>query len=122
MTNLCVEIILLIAFALPGKSQTHETEHTLRYSQCEPRPKATLQDAAWLQGAWEGSAFGRISQEIWSEPLGKTSCFDPSQPVKLLSAGPRTAPNWLSSERSRADQQISRGAGNGCGSPRMRRP
>jgi hypothetical protein len=55
-----------------GMGQTHETEHTLRFSPSDPRPKAALLDIAWLHGAWEGTAFGGISEEIWSEPLANT--------------------------------------------------
>src|SRR5215469_480849 len=65
-------ILVLAPLALNGLGQVHETEHTLRYSASDPKPKATLQDIAWLQGAWEGTALGGISEEIWSEPLANT--------------------------------------------------
>jgi hypothetical protein len=65
-------ILLLIAFVPLGMSQTRETEHTLRFNPSDPRPKATLQEITWLQGAWEGTAFGGISEELWSEPLAGT--------------------------------------------------
>jgi hypothetical protein len=65
-------ILLLIAFVPCGMTQKRETEHTLRFNQSDPRPKATLQDIAWLSGAWEGTAFGGISEELWSEPLAGT--------------------------------------------------
>ena len=74
MTKCCVVLGMFICIALapPGMGQSHETEHTLRFSQSGPTPKATLEDVAWLQGTWEGTAFGGISEEIWSEPLAKT--------------------------------------------------
>lgn len=33
-------------------------------------PKATLSEVAWIQGAWEGEAFGGQVQEVWTPPLG----------------------------------------------------
>lgn len=35
-------------------------------------PSATLVDISWIQGHWRGPAFGGISDEIWSPPLGKS--------------------------------------------------
>lgn len=35
-------------------------------------PKATLADVAWIQGHWRGEAFGGITEEIWSPPLGNS--------------------------------------------------
>jgi Domain of unknown function (DUF6265) len=69
-----VTLRMLLWFLLVPSAvcQTRETEHTLRYSPSDPHPKATLQDVVWLQGAWEGTAFGGTSEEIWSEPLADT--------------------------------------------------
>jgi hypothetical protein len=67
-----IGILWLIGFVPSGMGQANQTEHTLRFSQSDPRPKATLQDIAWLQGAWEGPAFSGTSEEIWSEPLAGT--------------------------------------------------
>ena len=74
MTKCCIAmgIFLWIVLAPMAIAQTHETEHTLRYRPSDPMPKATIKDVAWLQGVWEGSAFGGISEEIWSEPLADT--------------------------------------------------
>ena len=65
-------VLAWIALALPGWAQVRETEHTLHHGPSDPKPKATLQDIAWLQGAREGPAFGGTSEEIWSEPLAHT--------------------------------------------------
>ena len=54
----------------PLFAQPHETEHTFREEPGKAGPHATLQDIAWLNGVWQGSAFGGISEEIWSEPGG----------------------------------------------------
>ena len=33
-------------------------------------PKANLDDISWIEGHWIGEAFGGITEEIWSPPLG----------------------------------------------------
>ena len=33
-------------------------------------PPSTLQDIAWVQGHWQGEAFGGIVEEVWTPPLG----------------------------------------------------
>ena len=46
-------------------------------------PKATLADIAWLSGHWRGEAFGGITEEIWSPPLGDSMMGS----FKLVSEG-----------------------------------
>ncbi len=38
-------------------------------------PQATLQDIAWISGYWKGEAFGGITEEMWSNPLGNSMMF-----------------------------------------------
>jgi hypothetical protein len=64
-----VSAFCLTCNALTMIAQVKETEHTYQ-SQPGALPKATLQDVNWLQGAWEGPAFGGTSQELWSQPMG----------------------------------------------------
>ena len=33
-------------------------------------PKANIQDIAWMEGYWQGNAFGGEVEEIWSAPMG----------------------------------------------------
>eukprot|EP00764_Aduncisulcus_paluster_P013814 gnl/Carplike_NY0171/751_a1037_4762.p1 GENE.gnl/Carplike_NY0171/751_a1037_4762~~gnl/Carplike_NY0171/751_a1037_4762.p1 ORF type:complete len:185 (+),score=11.97 gnl/Carplike_NY0171/751_a1037_4762:40-555(+) len=33
-------------------------------------PNATLGDISWIEGHWKGEAFGGVTEEIWSPPLG----------------------------------------------------
>ena len=44
------------------------TEHTFKLSEGEAAPAATLSDAAWLSGDWNGTAFGSQFEETWSVP------------------------------------------------------
>jgi len=42
------------------------TEHTFRLQEGESRPAATLEDAAFLVGSWQGTAFGKQFEETWN--------------------------------------------------------
>ena len=44
------------------------TEHTYKLAEGESRPEATLADAAFLVGSWEGTAFGGRIEEVWNPP------------------------------------------------------
>lgn len=44
--------------------------HTLQLEAGQASPAAKIADAAWIQGHWRGEAFGGITEEIWSPPLG----------------------------------------------------
>lgn len=64
--------IALAAGCVSAAAQQHETEHTLKFSATDRQPRGTLQDVAWMEGVWEGSAFGGLSEEIWSKPNSGT--------------------------------------------------
>jgi hypothetical protein len=38
-------------------------------------PKANLSEVSWIAGHWKGEAFGGITEEIWSPPLGDSMMF-----------------------------------------------
>lgn len=42
------------------------TEHTYKLGEGESPPVASLADASWLVGAWEGTAFGQHFEEVWN--------------------------------------------------------
>ncbi|MGK7370512.1 MAG: DUF6265 family protein [Candidatus Halalkalibacterium sp. M3_1C_030] len=44
--------------------------NTMRIDSTMASPPATLQDIAWIQGHWQGEAFGGIVEEVWTPPLG----------------------------------------------------
>ena len=50
--------LLVLAISLNSFSQEKKT--------LEPK----LENIAWIAGTWYGEAFGGITEEIWSEPLG----------------------------------------------------
>lgn len=72
--------LLFVFFAFTSFSQ-----NTLKLGD-NKSPKATLADVAWIQGHWRGEAFGGITEEIWSPPLGDSMMGS----FKLVSNGKTT--------------------------------
>lgn len=63
-------ILFLIIF-----SNCKGQENTLQFTEGLKSPKATLEDVSWIEGHWKGEAFGGITEEIWSPPLGDSMMF-----------------------------------------------
>ncbi len=62
--------LFLFLCSIAGRAQ-----HTLSYKEKNGSPKASLADVAWISGHWKGTAFGGITEEIWSPPLGNSMMF-----------------------------------------------
>ncbi len=68
-------LCLAICFDLAAAAETlrvPETPNILRLDESKPRAAATLDQIAWLQGPWEGEAFGGTFEEVWSAPSAGT--------------------------------------------------
>lgn len=50
-------------------------QNTLSFKEGTTPPKANLSQVAWMEGHWKGEAFGGITEEIWSPPLGGSMMF-----------------------------------------------
>lgn len=50
-------------------------QNTISFKEGDASPNATLKDVAWMEGHWKGEAFGGITEEIWSPPLGGSMMF-----------------------------------------------
>ncbi len=50
-------------------------QNTLSFGEGAVSPKANLSEIAWMEGYWKGEAFGGITEEIWSPPLGGSMMF-----------------------------------------------
>ncbi|MBQ4913706.1 hypothetical protein J8L85_04610 [Maribacter sp. MMG018] len=74
--KLIVPALLLFCFSL-------YSQHTLSFEEGFNSPKATLEQVAWMTGHWKGEAFGGITEEIWSPPLGGSMMFS----FKLVADG-----------------------------------
>jgi len=70
----CRIALLAAAIAVAGPALAVEpyTGHTYRLSEGESSPPATAEAAAFLAGAWSGTAFGQRFEETWNAPSAGT--------------------------------------------------
>lgn len=73
------KIIFLVLFA----TLSCTAQNTISFAEGSISPKATLEEVAWIEGHWQGEAFGGITEEIWSPPLGDSMMFS----FKLVADG-----------------------------------
>tara|TARA_R110002012_G_scaffold61085_1_gene160171 strand:- start:64540 stop:65031 length:492 start_codon:yes stop_codon:yes gene_type:complete len=50
-------------------------QQTIQLPEGQSSPKANLEDVSWIEGHWQGEAFGGIADEIWSAPMGNSMMF-----------------------------------------------
>lgn len=63
--------ILFVTLAITATSYgRQEFENTMSLADGALSPMAEISAISWLEGHWHGEAFGGITEEIWSEPLG----------------------------------------------------
>jgi len=67
--NFLIGLIAIIIYSGHLLAQ-EKFPNTLSYSDSIGSPAADLSAISWIQGAWRGEAFGGLTEEIWSEPLG----------------------------------------------------
>lgn len=60
-----------------------QSQNTIPIKTQKTNINANLEDVSWIQGHWRGEAFGGITEEIWSPPLGDSMMFS----FKLVSEG-----------------------------------
>jgi hypothetical protein len=70
MRRLILLFGLSLTLSLNLQAQKKVTEHILELDSLSVSPNAKINDVAWISGTWKGEAFGGITEEIWSEPLG----------------------------------------------------
>jgi len=61
---------LLITIVLMLYMLTAQSQNTLSFDENESSPNAQIEDVAWIAGHWRGEAFGGVTEEIWSPPMG----------------------------------------------------
>ena len=71
-------LVLLLFICVSAQGQ-----NTLYFLENGTSPKAELHEIAWMEGHWKGEAFGGITEEIWSPPLGGSMMFS----FKLVNEG-----------------------------------
>jgi len=62
-------------FLLNGCIAQEKVSNTLQFTKEMTSPQASLEDVSWIQGHWQGEAFGGVTEEIWSPPLGDSMMF-----------------------------------------------
>ncbi len=67
-----MKMILFLWILLPAYNMA---QHTLKLPAGENPPPAELQQMAWIQGSWTGEAFGGITEEVWTKPMGGSMMF-----------------------------------------------
>lgn len=50
-------------------------QQTLQLEKNQKSPEASLNELSWLAGHWKGEAFGGITEEMWSPPMGGSMMF-----------------------------------------------
>lgn len=63
---ICAPLVAIVVLSASAQKQT------MTYDESIGSPTATLSDIAWVQGHWRGEAFGGITEEIWTPPLGNS--------------------------------------------------
>jgi len=64
-------IILCFAMSINTAAEA-QFANTLDLDESATSPGATLSGISWLAGHWRGEAFGGITEEIWTPPLGNS--------------------------------------------------
>lgn len=62
--------MFLLFIILSSSVYAQKFENTISKAKDSKSPPATLENVKWLAGHWRGEAFGGITEEIWSPPLG----------------------------------------------------
>ena len=70
--RLTIAVLTFVALGSAVHAQTKITENTLRLSEGAAAPAASIEDLAWLAGAWHGDGLGGQVQETWTAPAGGT--------------------------------------------------
>ena len=76
--------LLLFCLAIIFSNMAQEKfTNTIKFEETMRSPKASLKDVSWISGYWRGEAFGGITEEVWTDPLGNSMMFS----FKLVVAG-----------------------------------
>ncbi len=69
--NKIISTIVIFCFLFGGRASAQdEFLNTITIDSSTLSPPATLDEVAWIAGAWEGEAFGSKAEEVWSRPSG----------------------------------------------------
>ena len=63
---------VMLACGPDARAVERHTEHTWRLADGEAQPAASLEDAGWLAGSWDGECFDQRCEEVWNPPSAGT--------------------------------------------------
>lgn len=64
-----------LAFLFTSIATLVVSQNTLKFDKSTIPVKAAIEDVSFIAGNWQGEAFGGITEEIWSPPLGDSMMF-----------------------------------------------
>jgi hypothetical protein len=67
-----MKLLFAVALAVLTAMLPAHAQNTLSLSEGQVSPRASIQEVSWIAGHWRGEAFGGITEEIWSPPLGNS--------------------------------------------------
>ena len=68
--------LLLFCLAIIFSNMAQEKfTNTIKFEETMRSPEASLKDVSWISGYWRGEAFGGITEEVWTDPLGNSMMF-----------------------------------------------
>ncbi len=70
MIRLIKQLLMLLLLMPVMLTAQEEFANTISFKEGETSPKADLSAIEWVAGAWRGEAFGGITEEVWTPPLG----------------------------------------------------
>lgn len=70
MIRLIKQLLILLLLMPVMVTAQEEFANTMSLKEGETSPSADLSVVEWVAGAWRGEAFGGITEEVWTPPLG----------------------------------------------------
>jgi hypothetical protein len=65
----------LLLLLLSSGITTAQRVHTLSFKENQKIEQVSINDLAWIEGHWQGEAFGGLAEEIWSAPKAGSMMF-----------------------------------------------
>lgn len=70
MKNKFIIPFMFFVLVHPALDANDQFPNTVTLEPASESPNASLSDIAWIQGHWQGEAFGGIIEDVWTPPLG----------------------------------------------------
>lgn len=70
LSRIAILVLSMIYISISSIEAQIKFPNTLFYSDSTVSPSAALDEIRWIEGHWKGEAFGGITEEIWTPPLG----------------------------------------------------